>query len=581
MDYGNVIYAKYNRNRHPKHQTETKILQLRDRKYVIKKALHRDAFPHIMNMKNNYCLMKDCFSLESIAKANFNKEDEIYFDYVEGKSFEEIAFSMLTQKNSIGFIEILKEYINFVKSNRTLKRGKFIINDDFLEVFGRVSIDEEIEYFTVSNIDLIFDNIFLQGDQKIIIDYEWVFSFPIPANYILYRSINIFISKFKEYIKNVILIEDIYKLLNISEMEIKAFIDMESEFQKYVFGVDFKHTIKPSYVKEVEQYIFEKDHKVQIQEKDDIIDKYQIQLNKKIISTLYYDIGEGFSERFKIQESTLVNEDRIKQVYKTNKEQYGVIKEVRWDPIENNCCIVELDSIYFLDGDDKIYPVNIKNLNNNGVYIDNMIVFDSIDPMIFIPVTNDIDPDRVFISGKINVYENSSLINKALNKLIVDGLNRENAINNQQEKINELLQTVHLSREEIQKQSQTIKLSNNKIESQHEEQITAQKFQLELKENQIIAIENELVIKENKIKTQVQKLDLHNKTIQDQQQLIKLQEKNLKEQQEKVISMEKELLRLNEEVNSLNKEISSILNSNSWKITEPFRKLKSRLDLKK
>lgn len=56
-----------------------------------------------------------------------------------------------------------------------------------------------------SNIDLIFENIIL-GDKYTIIDYEWSLDFPVPIEYIMFRSVFTFM-----YVKiTIVLYRGIY-----------------------------------------------------------------------------------------------------------------------------------------------------------------------------------------------------------------------------------------------------------------------------------------------------------------------------------------------------------------------------------
>lgn len=58
----------------------------------------------------------------------------------------------------------------------------------FVQVFGDVTLPEGQKCRKVTNIDMIFSNVVLEGDSWHLIDYEWTFDFPIPLNFVLYRT---------------------------------------------------------------------------------------------------------------------------------------------------------------------------------------------------------------------------------------------------------------------------------------------------------------------------------------------------------------------------------------------------------
>lgn len=62
------------------------------------------------------------------------------------------------------------------------------MTEKFKEVFGDVTLPDGLMAREYSNIDLIFENVIL-GDKYTIIDYEWSFGFPVPVEYIMFRSV--------------------------------------------------------------------------------------------------------------------------------------------------------------------------------------------------------------------------------------------------------------------------------------------------------------------------------------------------------------------------------------------------------
>lgn len=225
---------KYSINRKKAFQLKTIIYEEKNSKYVLKEAYSQAAKSHLENIYNNY---------EEYKKSPFNpvevkmQDKGIVFPFVEGVSLDEILIQKLFDKDKNGFIELLKWYkALFLKEEQCA----FYQTTDFKSIFGDASNLEGIAAMNLANVDLNFDNIiFLEKDSKIItIDYEWVFKFPVPVDYIIYRAILIFKTKYSGHFAKELVIEEIFELLEIEIANIPYYEKMESNFSKYV-GKDF------------------------------------------------------------------------------------------------------------------------------------------------------------------------------------------------------------------------------------------------------------------------------------------------------------------------------------------------------
>ena len=61
---------------------------------------------------------------------------------------------------------------------------------EFAQVFGTSQIRPELPCIAPANIDLILDNIFEKDGKYRVIDCEWIFDFPVPVAFIIWRAIN-------------------------------------------------------------------------------------------------------------------------------------------------------------------------------------------------------------------------------------------------------------------------------------------------------------------------------------------------------------------------------------------------------
>ena len=57
------------------------------------------------------------------------------------------------------------------------------------EIFGEISLPDGLTAAPVSNLDMVFSNILMDGEGFAVTDYEWVFDFPVPIQFLFARSL--------------------------------------------------------------------------------------------------------------------------------------------------------------------------------------------------------------------------------------------------------------------------------------------------------------------------------------------------------------------------------------------------------
>lgn len=245
-----IIYSKFNRERLPRFQTETSIYKENGVIFAKKKALGDNALKHIKDIYANFLLLQNrSKKIIRIAKANLQK-NEIVFEYINGTSFDKLLLDSVFQRDKFGFLNLITEYIQLINNMTPVKKGKFKTDSKFAEIFREKFELNCTSYLEVANIDLIFENIIIDEEGNYtIIDYEWVFDFAIPLNYILYRSIINLFFKYKEYLQNFISREEIFDFCRLNAKEIKIYDKMEINFQAYVMSKNENYKISEHYLK--------------------------------------------------------------------------------------------------------------------------------------------------------------------------------------------------------------------------------------------------------------------------------------------------------------------------------------------
>lgn len=349
-----LIYSKYSNERCDKFAIRTDIIRRDGVKIIQKIPMKPEAKEHIFSLYDKYCMLKKFYS-DSIVKPNICRRNQnfVEFEFLEGKTLQEILNEYVEKEDYITIIEKIKEYVSGIQGKSKL--NKFYITKEFLEVFGEIEIPFPLETMECSNIDLIFGNIII-NDWWNIIDYEWTFNFPVPFHFILYRAINIFMmqSARTEELRKL----NLMKIFGIKVEEIEIYNKMEENFQRYVSGNHF--TLDkiaenlPCNCINVRRLAGERFH-----------DRVQV----------FFDKGQGYSEE---------NSIYVKCKRENNKYKFELtdieddIRTIRIDPIEKSCFI----------SDTNITDQNNEKINyvTNGIQeTEQIIYFKENDPQIIIP----------------------------------------------------------------------------------------------------------------------------------------------------------------------------------------------------
>ncbi len=232
-----VIFSSFACERDPKYQIITQIIDRNGKRAVRKTALNETGIAHISDMKeyekrlNNVFAVSDFFKVCPIENQG---KDWVEFAYQTGQTLEQ-WFDELTRK---GDTTQIKETLNLFWQNLLkMAQGSFAAGQAFSAVFGdKLPTKTTLHGAENQDIDLIFSNLFFSGKQAdsfIVADYEWVFPFAIPLEYIYYRSVfcSVALSRNAEEIKS-----EFYQVAGIDPEDLNAFLEMEIHFQTYITG---------------------------------------------------------------------------------------------------------------------------------------------------------------------------------------------------------------------------------------------------------------------------------------------------------------------------------------------------------
>lgn len=435
-----VLYSKFTRERAPRFQLETSIVEdEQGMKTVQKRALNLSGESHIHNIYENYLRFSQretsCF-LECIYKDN-----RVIFPYVEGKSLYAKLADALGKRDKECFCSILDEYKTIVK-NSIYDVTPYKEEEMFTEIFGRHIFPDHISAARYVDVDLTFDNIIIDQDDKIkIIDYEWMFECLVPINFAVYRAAFAFYLKHGGQMGGIMTEDEFYVYLGITQEEKEIYREMNNSMMSYIMSED------PSYKK----------YKRKVRFLNEFIRE------ENIFSQIYIDTGNGYSEEesiiYPLKNSELQNEIEI------DLDKYENVQAIRFDPL-NLPCGINLMDIYAVTEEGRTdIPFTLFISNAVGIY-ENEIDFLDGDPQMIIEIKKEAQWKRFIIHYEVLFYREKDVISqygdmeKTLQFLEKENelfLKREYAFKNREEEYRASLSAAISELEQLKETNQMLK----------------------------------------------------------------------------------------------------------------------------
>jgi len=316
-----VIFAKYNRTRLPKYQIVTSILRDGEQLKVEKRALRKEAVDHILSLFRNYEVLKNNLTNIEIVPLEINADtgDTAVFPYIYGKSYESLLLDYALKKDENGFFEVVEDYKNLLYE---------LGNETKPVSIPGYTTEESYKCLKVSNLDFTFDNVLLAGERKWLIDYEWVFDWSIPIDYLLYRSVYLFFWKHKNYMNNFITFSRMVSYLGYSKEENELFNDIEKKFQETVVGENFENDRLKAYKKQVKTLVqLEQDLLKSKNDNAELVNKLE-EFKIKLV--------DSERSRIEIQNRFELNQKNLEKIRKIAEGKSDFIDEINFDALIDN-----------------------------------------------------------------------------------------------------------------------------------------------------------------------------------------------------------------------------------------------------
>lgn len=308
-----VVYAKLNKDRKTRFQIGTLIRTVANEeqkvrtKEVLKFPLENEAKGHVNRMHES----EEKFCLERISALSSEMRDDVaVYRFITNKNLDYMIKQWILEGKKDEVIQVIRDFFEeyFKDAQSCSFYGK-----KFCEIFGPVS--EEIRCVTKcvcpANVDLICGNIYLDGDQYLIIDNEWIFDIPVPTSFILWRCIN------ELYYIHAGLEKLLPRVQFLECFNISTNLDVEYQKWNYHFTMEYIGANK------MEVY-------------NNPLKRFQYLKKNEVSTKLYIDYGKGFSEENVIEKTMSITENSFEICY--DVERGEDVKVIRWDPISEVAC---------------------------------------------------------------------------------------------------------------------------------------------------------------------------------------------------------------------------------------------------
>lgn len=333
-------YVKYSNDRAPQYQLYTSLVEEGEKKEIRKYPWSAEAKAHICSMEENYRLLRDRYDGSGLSVNPCRIADDGYaaFPFEKGIPLEEIMDDCLQRDDFDGFYRLFDRYLTLISYGDTAE---------------------------VSDYDLIFANLLVDGDHFTIIDYEWTEKKRIPVKEIAFRAIYCYV--LEEEKRNKLNLDYITEKLGITEKEAEEYRTKEQAFQKKVTG---KHKSMGDIRAGIGTYCLDV-KKLAEQDLQRILDR-RIQV--------YLDRGQGFSEADSYYMPDVYTAEQTIEVAIPFD---GNTRALRIDPADKSC-IVKVEELL---QNGQAIPPGGKVLTTNGKKIKNgTFAFATNDPNMTIAV---------------------------------------------------------------------------------------------------------------------------------------------------------------------------------------------------
>ncbi len=189
-----VIFSIINETRVPEYQVITKIIKKNNGDVCVRKyPVYDSGRKHLDNLFDSYNILKNIYKDSMIICPVEQKEDYLEFEYIDSATvYTRLFLDVIKSNNKQQFFKTLDEYLALIFDNKDNKKIDFYFTEEFEKLFGKLDdliLTDNIQSLQVTPFDIIVNNLLIKDNQVYCIDYEWVFTFPVPVDLFYFHLI--------------------------------------------------------------------------------------------------------------------------------------------------------------------------------------------------------------------------------------------------------------------------------------------------------------------------------------------------------------------------------------------------------
>lgn len=230
-----VVYVKYNKSRRKQYRISTSIHNKDGMCCVRKKPLNTAAEKHVLDLKRKEKAFSGSMRKLHVIEGEI-KDGEYQTDYIGGTDIDSYLFSLRHKKERL-LKEIRKILVDDLSPDES-ELFEFYMTDEFKNIFGSIA-PEHCKSLKVTNVDIIFSNLKFYNGKIYCYDNEWVFDFPIPYEYVIWRVLLDYYEKFMVYLKPHTGWSEFINYFGITKENDVIYRKMDINFNRYVYDERF------------------------------------------------------------------------------------------------------------------------------------------------------------------------------------------------------------------------------------------------------------------------------------------------------------------------------------------------------
>lgn len=232
-DARRIVFAKFSTQRRESLRIRTDVLVDGRGAYSIRKSpIAAEGQAHVDGIcRHGETLSRLCAGTRLSANRCERRQGAAELEFIAGPTLADLALGHLDRGERAAFLDLMAEYFRTVRS---LATEDFRPTAEFRATFGRVCLPVGLKSAPATDVDLILPNLIVRDGRWHVIDYEWTFDFPIPVDYVLYRTLR-YLYSYNEWIgrRYEHLHRDLYRLAGI-ERDVRRYKRMEWALQQHL-----------------------------------------------------------------------------------------------------------------------------------------------------------------------------------------------------------------------------------------------------------------------------------------------------------------------------------------------------------